>query len=433
MTVLLFTACEKVDIANDEDNTDIQISSGKGYKVTVKTLTAVDAADVVYPITIKAADSNGKVVAQQTINSEEEQISLKLPNGKYAISATSGSTDYSSGYSSKPLLIGHSDVTINSGATNVTIVMSYAVAALTMTMKDVPAEVTEMKVTVSPLFDKVTEDGSYSGSQTATIPCNKTTGGQWTTGRVYLLPGTSANTVLSVAVTMPSGTEIYSITYPTPLKAAVPYTFSGTYSGKAPSDFTITGSLQYAGWSSDVAGSFSFGPGGTNSFTDNNTPSSDNDVISVTALPEQGTLWNGHVIAYIDDNGDALLLSLKEWSGLTSALYESDPDVARNLAKEYYEGNVSGWTIPTNDEARLLRSVWNNSTIDKLSSVATSAGGNAIELQDDNGTNIRYLCEDAHYTFSFVTSSSITAAGKTVKTYHLRLVKHIKFNPSSGA
>ena len=46
---------------------------------------------------------------------------------------------------------------------------------------------------------------------------------------------------------------------------------------------------------------------------------------------------------------------------------------------------------------------------------------------DDKGKNVRYLCEGARYTFTFSGTSGITAAGKTVTTYRLRLVKRVRF------
>lgn len=419
---MTLTACEKVTLIDDEDISNEQ-STGKTYKVTVMTRAATSASDLVYPVQIKATDASGKVVAQQQLNSSSDDLKLSLPNGKYTISAISGSGDFQKGYSTKPMLIGNSDVAISNANANVNIIMSYAVASIDVTMADVPSDVKSMSVSLSPLYTDIATTGTYSGSGSVTLPCTKDGDGKWTTGTLYVLPGSSSNTVMSLMLTTSSGSDVYGVTYPSPLKAATPYHFSGTYSGTAsPSDFSITGTLQCEGWGSDVSDSFIFGPSGNNSFGDN---PGDAIEAEVSALPEAGAVWNGHVVGYIDGK-DALLISAQEWTGLTSALNEADPDVAKNIAAAYTEGSLSHWAIPTSDQARLLKTQWTPSTYTALNQSLESIGGTGISIYD-NDKAVRYLCADAGSTFSFAANSSILAAGATVKTYRLRLVKAVHF------
>lgn len=422
IALLLLASCEKVDLTNGDEGGNIELN-GKKYKVSVTTRSAT--TDIQYPIIIKVTNGAGEVVAQQSVNSADEKISLSLPNGKYMMSAISGSTDFSKGFSLQPLMIGSSDFTVDSSSTNITIVMAYAVASLSMSMTNVPDDVSSMNVTVSPVSSSITETGNYSGSRNVEIPCSKSGSGQWTTGKVYLLPGSGSNTVLSVSLSSPSGKDVYSVTYPTPLEASVPYNFTGEYSGITPSDFTISGTLQYQGWSADVSGTFSFGPGGTNSFSDlPESPVSED--VTVSSMPAQGSVWNGHVVAYVDGS-NALLLSKEEWTSLTSALYEADPDVAKNLAYAYKESELSGWAIPTSDEARLLKAAWTTDNFDDLNSLFSTVNGKKVSMYEEEKGNARYLCQSARSTFSFAPKSSITAAGATVKTYRLRLVKSVHF------
>lgn len=419
-TSLTFTSCEKAEITEDSQNQPTEKQTGKAYKVNVMARSA-SASAITYPVTIYAKDNEGNVAAQQTINSATDEISLQLTSGSYTITAISGSTDFSSGYSTTPLLIGHSDITVSDASTSVNILLSYAVASLNVTMSNIPSDVTEVSLTISNQYTSVSTDGEYSGSGKCVIPCTKS-GSNWTTGTVYVLPGCGSNTVMSFTVTSPSGTETYGLTYSSSLKAATPYTFVGIYDGSTDvSTVKVTGTLACGEWEKEIQSSFSFGPNGTNSFDDAVEVSS----YTVSELPAQGSLWNGHVVAYIDGN-DALLLSLQEWSDLTSAYYEADPDVAKNIAASYSEGDISSWSIPTSDQARLLRSAWKADNIANLNSVITSANGTQVALTSD-GKNVRYLCQAATYTFSFVESSSFTAAGKTVKTYRLRLVKPVTF------
>ena len=417
--LLAICSCEKADIA-DDDNGQTTSKTGKAYKVTVMTRSA-SATDISSPITVYAIDSNGDVVAQQTIYPELDNVTFQLTSGSYTLTAISGSTDFSDGYSTTPLLIGHSDITVTDASTSVNILLSYAVASLNVTVSSIPTDATALKLTISNQYASVSNYGEYSGSTKCTIPLIKQSQGSWTTGTVYLLPGCGTNTVMSLALDFPNTTTAYSITYSTPLKASVPYTFTGIYSGSESAGVKVTGTLTYGEWESKVQGTFSFGPTGTNTFSDITTA----EEYTVSSLPAQGSVWNNHVVAYTDGN-EALLISLKEWDNMTSAYYEADPDVAKDIAASYTEGDITSWSIPTADQARLIRSLWKGDNIETINSAITQAGGTSLSLTD-NDKNVRYLCEAATYTFSFAESGSVTAAGKTVKTYRLRLVKPVTF------
>ena len=79
-----------------------------------------------------------------------------------------------------------------------------------------------------------------------------------------------------------------------------------------------------------------------------------------------------------------------------------------------------------------MRNSYYGDNISAINSKLEEAGGKALTQTDSHDKNVRYLCEDALYTYSFATSSDggvlqITKAGATVK-YRLRLVKtiHVK-------
>lgn len=432
MFALLFASCEKIDLSegDGEGNGSHNVASSKSYKVAVMTRAASAVSDIRYPITVKAIDAEGVVVAQQQVTGADTPISLSLHEGDYVLSAVSGDLSFAEGYSHEPLLLGRGNVTVKNGGTSVNIIMGYAVASVDFSIANIPADVSAVSIALSPLYTSVTELGTYGGGNgTVTIPLERGSDGKWASGTLYVLPGSGDNTSMSISMISPRGTEVYAVTYASQLKAAAPYHFNGSFVPAAsadptpdgPSSFEVNGTLSYAGWSDAVSDSFSFGPTVTDGFADSGSVTT----YHVDAVPSQGSVWNGHIVAYVEGN-DAILLSLEDWGQMTSALYEQDPTVATNLAKTYTEGDISAWSIPSTDEARLLKSVWNTSTISTLNSVVASAGGKNIELYEGTG-NARYLCEDATHTFSFVTSSSITAAGKTVKTYRLRLVKRVKF------
>ena len=112
---------------------------------------------------------------------------------------------------------------------------------------------------------------------------------------------------------------------------------------------------------------------------------------------------------------------------MTSAYHTETPNAASSVAEAYNEEGVSEWSIPTKEEARSLKDVWSNAEFDTLNRMLANAGYDTLSEVDDKGKNVRYLCEGARYTFTFSSTSGITAAGKTVTTYRLRLVKRVRF------
>lgn len=112
---------------------------------------------------------------------------------------------------------------------------------------------------------------------------------------------------------------------------------------------------------------------------------------------------------------------------MTSAFNETSPTQAFSLAQSYAEDALTGWRIPTEEEGRLLYSAYNDSPSGSspLEKLLGSSSASSVALVDDKGEKLRYLCADAKKTYSFGVNS-ILAAGKTVKTYHLRLVKTVK-------
>lgn len=419
-SLFLFTSCEKVYIDDAQDPNEEISQTGKRYKVNVLTRAATVSSDVSFPISVTATDSKGNIVAEQAINNAEEGVSLSLPNGSYTITAVSGPTDFNAGYTTKPLLIGNANITVNSATTRVNIIMAYVVASTEITMGNVPDEVTSMTVTLSQMYKTVSPSGDYSGSTSVQIPCTKTDDNIWTTGTKYVLPSVGNNTVISISMTSPSGTNVYAVTYPSPLKAAVPYRFTGTYSGTSDGDFSVTGSLEYEGWGTPISDTFIFGPSTENGFN-NDQPAEESENITVTQIPAPGTLVNGHVVAYVDGT-TGLLLSLAEYSGMTS-----DQAIAADIASKYVEGGMSGWNIPTTAQANLLTSIWNSSTCPTINAVLVDNGGQRISLHETNGNNSRYLCNDAKHTFTFTKDQNILQSGSSVKTYRLRLVKQVHF------
>ncbi|MDY4464046.1 MAG: hypothetical protein SPE31_06935 [Prevotella sp.] len=426
-TLAVITSCQTIA---DEDITDPGRPSETGrHKVNVVTRSAAASASLVYPITVNAISPTGDIVDSQKIESSADKLALSLPEGDYTLVATAGGRSFPDGYSTHPTMTGKTAVRVSGSAVSANIIMGYAVSRLDISLAGLPSTVTAATVTLAPLHGGLTEAAEYSGEGQATIPLSRGADGIWTTGTVYVMPSSKAETVMTVTISREGeAATAYGIAYHEGLKAAVPYIFKGVFSDDENDGIEITGSLSCADWDDTVEGEFSFGPSGSNAFGGSTGGSSDAGIINVGAMPEAGDICGGHIVAMVDDDGNALLMSTTEWDGLTSAYNETDPDVAARIAGSYQEDDMSEWRIPTSDEAASLMSRWGGEQADVLNATLTAAGLSPLTLKEQStGNNARYLCSDATQTFSFAAGAKMAAAGRTVKTYRLRLMKSVRY------
>ena len=419
------------------------VVSGSGTKLNVITRSATSNA-VIYPLSIYAFGADGSCKAQQVIEDESESVSLKLGKGNYRITAISGFGDFVfpqtpkknalittnvGNYSVTPLSVGQADVAL-SGSSSVTVQMSLQVASVEFALHGLPDDVTEVSVTIADVYSAITFGGECQSPEPAVLECSKV-GGVWTTGKVYLLPLSSSSMVVSIIVADDTGSNTYGYTYNTPVRTGVPYQLNGTFSA----GIVLNGTVEAIGWDEDVVLDFDFGTNVSDSGGDEGEEPSASEEVTVAEIPEACSLWQGHVVAMVGNvtssEADLLLLALPEEVNVMSKVSD-EPDAAAQIAQAYSEYGLTGWHVPTKDEATALRNSYYGDNISAINSKLEEAGGKALTQTDSHDKNVRYLCEDALYTYSFATSSDggvlqITKAGATVK-YRLRLVKtiHVK-------
>ena len=159
---------------------------------------------------------------------------------------------------------------------------------------------------------------------------------------------------------------------------------------------------------------------------------------TLATLPKVCTMWQGHLVVAVDSLGlheaDITLLSLRDWPGMTSARHTGTPSMAADSAAGYREGEVSqnglgqvgGWHIPSEEEARWLKSHYGEGSeeLQRANALLCSAGADTIALTQGS-QKARYLCDEARKSFSFCSGTNVTAAGATIKNYHLRVVASI--------
>lgn len=390
-----------------------------------------------YPLTLYAFDSDTeKLAASATQSSAEEgAVTLDLVEGKYLIVALAGTdgcdvpenptmTDVISLPAAKalstPLQMGSAAVYVTENTT-VNITLYNQVAAIELSLSDIPAEATAVSTNLSLLYDGLSFGGAYSGNATATVALSKE-GDTWKAPLFYTLPGSGSKLILSITITTPSGTQTYGYTHNETLEANVPYSLVGSFS----KGFSVNGSVTLAGWDAPKVINFLFGEG----IPDIDDPGSGDSDTTMPAVPQAGTLWNEHIVAAVaettDEDVELLLLSTTEWSGVTSAYHSETPNKAAEIVAAYVEGSIDGWKIPTRDEAKLMRNVLGDSNLPATNELLATHGMATLSFGEDteNGNKVRYLCDDANNSFSW-DGTSVTKCGSK-RTYHLRAVKRIR-------
>lgn len=453
MTCSILFSCEKVDMLEDGEDGAQTNTSGvtRNVKLVAK---AIDNTDVAYPLTIYAFDTEGNNVTSTVINSKDDaSATLKLKKGRYHLTAVSLPSSYEplssvkdwnatfsmpkSGYATVPLMTGSADINVTSSDQIAHISLGYRQASLSVTINDVPSSVTSVDVTLSSAYTDMTLAADLSGKMMVTVPCVKgaasNNGVTWSTGKFYILP--SVNAQPSITISFSGGTTgdvSYSHTYNASLLAGTPYNFTATYKGKAEGgggssddDVTINTDISAGKWADEVKESFNFGPD-VNKTESPSDPES--NVITVTTLPGSGDIWNGHVVGFVNEisetEREVVLISIKEWEKISSA-FSSNANQAKEIAAQYEENGLSGWIIPTRNDGMALNRLYsydNNRAL--INSALETCGGTGL-IQMYGTSAVRYLCEDAEYTYSYK-SATITKAGEKT-TYYLRLVKYLKF------
>lgn len=383
-------------------------------------------SEIQYPLYLYAFSDGGKLAASQIIESADVDMSLTLLKGNYQVVAVAGVSDaYQLPDNPKlsdvialsgnegaetPLMVGRADVVVsNASMATAQITLSYVVAALNVKLKDVPAEVTDVQLALTPLYASLSMGGEYGGSQKVLVECSSSSTGVWEAEPAYIFPGSGEKTVFSIYFKKQDGTEVtYGYTSQEIPKANHLFNVTGSYVG----GIIVGGSFDVADWEGSVNVEFEFGA------VEMPDDEEDEDVeIDMSNVPEVGTIWNGTIVADIgeaDEAGvDLLLMTLDEW--------EVTKDQVDDVIEGYGVNGISDWRLPTHTEASLLRARFGGEGRLELNDLIADYDSELYGLA--SGDDERYLCmkEGAYYSFRFVSGTTTTQAGK--RSYYVRLVK----------
>ena len=154
VVTILFYSCQQLP-----DDEDLVSSVEEELKVEVR---SAEGVEITYPLHLYAFNETGKLTATQTVDDADEEMALPMAKGDYKVVALSGiSEEYqipdkpslndvivlnSTGGAESPLLMGRADVALSRNAEiKAKLTLSHVVAALNVTLKNVPSDVNTVR------------------------------------------------------------------------------------------------------------------------------------------------------------------------------------------------------------------------------------------------------------------------------------------------
>ena len=384
MAAMMLAACSK-DVADEligtSENTPTQTNSQTQTNTPTQTNSLLqvrtrgsDETTIGYPIQIYVFKDDD-CQAVQTIADADQSISIALAEGTYAIYALGSVSTADYTLPAKDEATPTSAVALNEGRTLTDLMAASAVATLTdggsntvtlglrrktmllqdVTIKKVPSAATAVTVTIAPLCQNITVNGSFCGTDgSQTISLTKQSDGRtWkNTASAHLLPPSSQPASISVNVTVGGVTKTYTYSCSDRLETGYKINIDGTYTEAV--GVSLTGTITGATWLGERTISFDFDESGSTMAenNDNNGGNNNNDPPDNSVnFPAVGDTYEGcYVLAVteIDETSAELtLLSPNEQAATTAG----DADAA--LATLGAVG-ISDWAVPTKAQMQLV-------------------------------------------------------------------------------
>lgn len=377
MATCVFFSCEKYN-ENDEQNNSNQEANSTLIVRTRVANTTTENGTISYPVNIYVFDSSNKCVETTSIETADEQISLKLPEGSYDVYAIAGADTESydlpakenatkvtvislkSGKNHSDIMTAHNTVTLAYGEKNtLTLSLSRKVMLIeTVTMNNIPSNVTAVSVEISPLYKNILLNGEYSaeasGAQKISLS-EENDGTTWkTVYDTYLLEASGPATVKVSLTTDAGSTKSYSYSSTEEFKANHKINITGTYNENG---FNLSGNITGATWGDPIDITFGFDE--TGSTTEENTDNNGGEISG--NAPEVGTLYEDCYVLKSEKTESGTVVTLmsttyedkfdfgnRDQETIKSAI---DAGIAR-LAVE----KITGWRLPTYNELQYIKS-----------------------------------------------------------------------------
>lgn len=370
--VMGMTSCEKVQL---EPGDELMGATPDSY-LSVRTRTGDGDATVSFPLSVYVF-SGQRCHSLQIINSASETLRLSLPAGTFDVCAIGGATATThelpsqeqatpasivtlrDGQQQTDLMTAQNTVTLHSGQqTELSLSMQRQVAQLrSITIQNVPDDVTAVCVTMAPLYQHLTLDGQPGGrgslSDIALSP-TATDASTWTTASpLYTLPSIGHATI-SIAITNAGGTTNYSYTCTEDVEANYIFDITGTYN---PDGILLGGTLTGDTWQGERTISFSFAGSSDTSSTDTGSqnggnsgdnPATGGDTTAPDHIPAVGEFYQGCCVLAVRNatatTANLVLLSPTQKSGVAN--HDDDLDNTTDVSKAKIDAELATWSVP---------------------------------------------------------------------------------------
>lgn len=385
LAVLGLTACEKGidDLGEGMSPSPTGQVANSVLQVRTRGTSPSEEATISYPVQVYVMQGD-VCQAVQTIGDEGQTLNIPLTEGTYTVYAVSGAsaTDYDlptvddatstsaialkEGKALGDLMAAQATATLVDGGTN-TVTLGLQRKTMLMqdiTIKQVPTAATAVSVTIAPLWQNITVGGSYSGaSGSRTIALTKQDDnrtwqlnsliGEGTSESLHLLPPSSQPASISVNFTIGGATKTYTYACSDQLEAGYKINIDGTYTEAV--GVNLTGTITGATWLGERTITFEFDESSNTSASSKSSGKSGDNGSS--QLPSAGDTYKGcYVLAStVAEDGESAELTLLSPTELTGIDYTMDMQAHIEAAlATVTDGDISGWEVPTTDEARLM-------------------------------------------------------------------------------
>lgn len=304
-------------------------------------------------------DSEGSCVRLLTTDEGGQLASTTLAAGSYTVCAIGGENPgaytlpeqdeaaassvitQTEGQVMGDLFMTSTDVRLTAGnASNLALELDRQVIQLKeVTIKQVPADVTKVEVSIAPLYQGIMLDGTFT-EEHSTLQLEltkKSDNDTWTNGtnQPYCFPSDGEPTI-TVSFTRTSGVKRYSYQASEAFEANHQVVLEGTYSEEQ--DALLSGTLTVRAWEAEKNMPFEF--------------NEENLVTVPKEEPIAGQTYKGYyVISVNSTNNTAVLLSKTQYNKIDSSGKMAQK--ASEIEKPTGEGISCGeWRLPTVDECR---------------------------------------------------------------------------------
>lgn len=362
---IVLSACEKAVLPEDDLLSEETESTIHSAKLNIVASAEDEAGEgTLNEGKVFLFNHEDKCVQLLTMNEEDHRIEAHIPAGQYTLYAIGGddltrfdlpsqeeATPTSvitrlSGKMMTDLMMATAYLDVAEGETlNQNISLTHVVFCLDeIELREMPAGVTSVEVTLAPLYSAVQLDGSYEETPTESYKValeKQTDGTTWKTEKQQMLFPSKGKPTIKVSMITTTGSMSYSFTSAEELEPNHHFDIVGTY--KATQGVSLSGIMTDAGWGEDRTINFDI----------------DEKDVEVE-LPVAGQFYQNYYVVSVDEAQHRAVLLAKEdltytapAEGAASSVWQAS-FVAPMAALAKPAGAAGNWRLPTLDEVDIF-------------------------------------------------------------------------------